>query len=732
MAKNIIVSNRLPIQLTKLDNSFEFTPTSGGLATGMNSVHKGQESLWVGWPGINNDEIDKKTWAPLKKSLKKDGYFPVSLNQKEIEDFYYGLSNKSLWPLFHYFIEFSVFDEMQWKSYQEVNQKFADSVLLNIEKGDTVWIHDYQLLLCPKMIKDIRPDVTIGFFLHIPFPSFEIFRIFPKREDLLNGILGSDLIGFHTFDYQRHFLSSVKRILNLDVNYNVIYHQGREIEVNTFPMGIDFKKFEKASYDNIQKSGLESSELKKQINVHKLENRGKLILSIDRLDYTKGIINRLLAFERFLDNNIEYHDKVRLVMLAVPSRSEVSQYKILKRQTDEVVGRINGKFATVNWTPVWYYYRSMDFENLIDLYVSSDIAMITPLRDGMNLVAKEYLATRVNNDGVLILSELAGASKEIPQALVVNPFDIEELAESIKTAIEMPLKEQKERNIISRNRIERYDIEKWSSSFMKSLKDHAFNLGTSKVKLINSKIAKQIETSYRNSNKKLLFLDYDGTLINFHKNPEKAIPSIEVLKLIEKLKSNSNTDVVIISGRSHLFMDKYFSSLNIILIAEHGLFIKNKEDSWKKKKGLTIEWKEHLLPILNTFTDNTPGTFIEHKTNSVVWHYRKADPELGKTRSIELKTVLQSLLPNGLSLLDGNKIIELVSSDVNKGVAALDISNKKKYDFILAAGDDVPDENMFTSLPENSYTIKIGKKKTSANYFLRKTEDLIKLLSLLE
>tara|TARA_B100000287_G_scaffold428413_1_gene479780 strand:- start:3052 stop:4800 length:1749 start_codon:yes stop_codon:yes gene_type:complete len=581
------------------------------------------------------------------------------------------------------------------------------------------------------MIKEIKPEVTIGFFLHIPFPSFEIFRIFPKREDLLNGILGSDLIGFHTFDYQRHFLSSVKRILNLDVNYNVIYHQGREIEVNTFPMGIDFKKFEKASYDNIQKSGLESSELKKQINVHKLENRGKLILSIDRLDYTKGIINRLLAFERFLDNNKEYHDKVRLVMLAVPSRSEVSQYKILKRQTDEVVGRINGKFATVNWTPVWYYYRSMDFENLIDLYVSSDIAMITPLRDGMNLVAKEYLATRVNNDGVLILSELAGASKEIPQALLVNPFDIEELSESIKTAIEMPLKEQKERNIISRNRIERYDIEKWSSSFMKNLKDHAFNLGTSKVKLINSKIAKQIETSYRNSNKKLLLLDYDGTLINFHKNPEKAIPSTEVLKLIEKLNSNHNTDIVIISGRSQKFMDKYFSSSNIILIAEHGLFVKNNEDSWKKKKGLTIEWKEHLLPILNTFTDNTPGTFIEHKTNSVVWHYRKADPELGKTRSIELKTVLQSLLPNGLSLLDGNKIIELVSSDINKGVAALDILNKKKYDFILAAGDDVPDENMFTSLPENSYKIRIGKKKTSANYFLRKSEDLIKLLSLL-
>ena len=398
MSKNIIVSNRLPVQVENKNQVWKFTQTSGGLATGLKSVHEEGDSLWIGWPGVSDNLLDKENKVQINEALSKNQFRPVFLDDNELDHFYLGFSNKCLWPLFHYFIEYHKFDIDQWKYYTLVNQNFADEVLNVIEDGDIVWIHDYQLLLCPQMIKEIKPEVTIGFFLHIPFPSFEIFRIFPKREDLLNGILGSDLIGFHTFDYQRHFLSSVKRILNLDVNYNVIYHQGREIEVNTFPMGIDFKKFQKASYDNIEKNGLESSELKKQINVHKLGNRGKLVLSIDRLDYTKGIINRLLAFERFLDNHNEYHEKVRLVMLAVPSRSEVSQYKILKRQTDEVVGRINGKFATVNWTPVWYYYRSMDFENLIDLYVSSDIAMITPLRDGMNLVAKEYLATRVNND----------------------------------------------------------------------------------------------------------------------------------------------------------------------------------------------------------------------------------------------------------------------------------------------------------------------------------------------
>ena len=301
MAKNIIVSNRLPIQLTKLDNSFEFTPTSGGLATGMNSVHNDQESLWIGWPGINEDDIDKNIWAPLKKLLKSEGYFPVSLDHKELEDFYYGLSNKSLWPLFHYFIEFSVFDHMQWKSYQEVNKKFAESVLSNIEEGDTVWIHDYQLLLCPKMIKDIRPDVTIGFFLHIPFPSFEIFRIFPWREPLLEGILGADLIGFHTYDYERHFLSSVKRILRKEVSFNRVNLETREVVVNTFPMGIDYKKFNIAAKSHLEMATDEKSDLRKQLELHKKgAEKGKLILSIDRLDYTKGVVNRIKAFELFL------------------------------------------------------------------------------------------------------------------------------------------------------------------------------------------------------------------------------------------------------------------------------------------------------------------------------------------------------------------------------------------------------------------------------------------------
>ena len=728
MSKNIIVSNRLPVQAQKSEGSWSFMPTSGGLATGMKSVHQEGDSLWVGWPGVSSNILDSKSKNKIIDDLEKFQYRPVFLDDEELDNFYFGFSNKCLWPLFHYFIEYHHFDINQWKFYIEVNKKFAEEVLEVIEDGDIVWIHDYQLMLCPQMIKDQKPEVTIGFFLHIPFPSFEIFRIFPERERLLNGLLGADVIGFHTYDYERHFLSSVKRILNFEVNFNIILHNGREIIVNTFPMGIDYKKFEAAAIENIKNNFSESSELKKQINAHKSENRGKLILSIDRLDYTKGVVNRLLAFERFLDSFPEYHDKIRLVMLAVPSRAKVSQYKQLKRQTDEVVGRINGKFASVNWTPVWYYYRSMEFENLIDLYVSSDIAMITPLRDGMNLVAKEYLATRVDNQGVLILSELAGSSKELPQALLVNPFDIEQLSQSIKTALEMPQKEQKDRNIISRKRIERYDIEKWSSNFMKALNDSANRESTSKVKVVNTQVSNKIKEAYNKSEKRLLLLDYDGTLVGFNENPNKAKPTDSLLKLLEDMSNQKNTDIVIISGRPHLFLEEHFARLNLTLVAEHGLFIKLPQAHWHEKKGVSTEWKEHLLPILDTFTDNTPGTFIEHKKNSLAWHYRKTDPELGITRSVELKTVLSSLLPNELTLLDGNKVLELLPANINKSVVALDILNSKNYDFILVAGDDVTDENMFTNLPSEAFKIKVGKKKTAADYYTRNFLGFISLL----
>lgn len=730
MGKNIIVSNRLPIRISKLNNSFEFTTTTGGLATGMKSFHSENNSLWIGWPGIGIDEIDNNVWDTLNTSLKKGGFYPVNLNNSEINDFYFGLPNKCLWPLFHYFIEYSVFSKAHWETYVAINQKFAAAVLENISAGDTVWIHDYQLLLCPKIIKDLRPDVTVGFFLHIPFPSFEIFRTFPEREALLEGVLGADLIGFHTYDYQRHFLSSVKRILRLEVNFNKITLGIREIVVNTFPMGIDYEKFNVAAKVQLTKKNSRKSELKKQIERHKKASKNsKLILSIDRLDYTKGVINRIKAFEMFLKSHPQYLEKVRLIMLTVPSRSNVPEYKQLKRDTDEIVGRVNGEFATVNWTPIWYYYRSMSFEDLIDLYSNADIAMITPIRDGMNLVAKEYVATRINNDGVLILSEMAGASKELFQALVINPFDINSMSEAIYKAINMPLEEQQQRNISMRKRLSRYTVQRWADDFMSALNTEPQNMDNNPILRIDPSVSNEILKAYKTAKNRLLLLDYDGTLVEFNEKPNLAIPSPQLLKTIEKLIQQPNTDVVIISGRDQLFLDKWFGKMKLTLVAEHGYFIKN--EKWTEKLNNNKEWIQNLLPIFNSFTDRTPGTFVEEKQNSLVWHYRKTDPELANNRAVELKTVIKSLAPESISLMDMDKAIEITNSQFNKGTAVSDIISKKNYDFTLCIGDDVTDENMFINLNEEAYTLKVGKKTTAAKYYIKNPVEVKKLLKLL-
>lgn len=729
MAKNIIVSNRLPIRISKVENSFKFTATSGGLATGMKSVHEHENSLWVGWPGIGIDEIAPEAWVPLAKGLEENNYAPVLLDKEEVENFYYGLANKCLWPLFHYFIEISTFSETHWESYVEVNKKFSQSVIDKIAPGDTVWIHDYQLMLCPKMIKDARPDVNIGFFLHIPFPSFEIFRTFPCREALLEGMLGADLIGFHTYDYERHFLSSVRRILRKEVQFNRVINGFREVVVDTFPMGIDYDKFHRKAEEHLAQKENEKSELKKQLELHrKGAESGKLILSIDRLDYTKGVVNRIEAFDLFLTKYPEYLEKVRLLMLTVPSRSDVPEYAKLKKETDELVGRINGKYATVNWTPIWYYYRAMSFDDLIDLYMTSDIAMITPVRDGMNLVAKEFIASRVSGDGVLILSEMAGASKELFEAILINPFDKNAMADALLKAITMPVEEQKQRNIGMQKRLSRYTVDYWAKDFMKALQSKNEIKEEIQIPKIHNGTQQKLVQAFAKAKNKMIFLDYDGTLVAFNEKPDLAIPDAKLLSIIDRLCKLLNTDVAIVSGRDQAFLDKWFAKLPITLVAEHGHYIKRKGAEWNGSITGKKEWMADVLPIFETFTDRTPGTFIEEKHNSLVWHYRKTDPELAAGRVVEIKTVLSSLISDEVTILDMDKALEVVDRQVNKGSAVFEIKNQGDYDFILCIGDDVTDENMFVSLPDHAYTVKVGRKPTAAKYYIESVAQVKALL----
>ncbi|MBC9796867.1 bifunctional alpha,alpha-trehalose-phosphate synthase (UDP-forming)/trehalose-phosphatase [Sinomicrobium weinanense] len=730
MNKTIIVSNRLPLQITINDNNLAITPSVGGLATGMKSVHEGGESLWIGWSGLTEEDLDNDLVEKVNNAIAREDCAAVSLTQKDLDNFYYGFSNNTLWPMFHYFMEYTAFEGEYWESYKEVNRKFADTVLQHTDDGDTIWVHDYQLLLLPGLIKKERPNTSIGFFLHIPFPSYEVFRTLPWREELLNGMLGADLLGFHTYDYERHFLSSVRRILRLDTHFNEISYQGRTLRVDSFPMGIDYDKFRNAAIAHNKQTPEQKSDLQKRLDAH-LQSApdAKMILSIDRLDYTKGIPNRLRAFEYFLDNYPQFKEKVRFILLAVPSRSNVPQYQLLKKETDELVGRINGKFATVNWTPIWYFYRSMPFENLIDLYTSCEVALITPVRDGMNLVAKEYIATRTDKDGVLVLSEMAGAAKEMNEALLINPNNFEQVAGTLKKALEMPEEEQKERNIFLQQRLERYSVEKWAGEFMKALKATKTLHHVIVSKKITPEIEKQLFNSYQKAGKRLIFLDYDGTLVNFTNKPKDAKPDSELYTLLDNLNRQENTELVIISGRDRETFDEWFGDQGYTLIVEHGVWLKVGNREWQALEKLKRDWMINLRPIIETFVDRTPGTFIEEKNFSLAWHFRKADPELAQNRATELKTVLTSLISNyELSVLEGNKVIEIKSSNVNKGRAASRVLAEKDYDFIFAIGDDWTDEYMFKELPEEAFTVKVGLKKTSARYYVENTESVRELL----
>ena len=728
MSRTIIVSNRLPIKISNLDKSFKFSSTSGGLATGMKSIHKKNNFLWIGWPGIDKKSLGDN-FAKAEELLHKKNYIPVFLRKKEINDFYYGTSNEALWPLFHYFIEFSIFNKSHWKSYVNVNKKFADCVISNAKKNDVVWVHDYQLLLCPKMIKTKRPDITVGFFLHIPFPSFEIFRIFPWREELLDGILGSDLIGFHTYDYVRHFLSSVKRILKYDVIFNKINVGSREVLVDTFPMGIDYAKYNNAARKKNKQKKSEMSDLSLQLKDHKkTSSDSKLILSIDRLDYTKGVINRIKAFEIFLTNNPKYRGKVRLIMLTVPSRSDVNDYIRLKKQTDEIVGRVNGKFATVNWTPIWYYYRSMSFDELIDLYTISDIAMITPVRDGMNLVAKEFVATRIEGDGVLILSEMAGASKELYESITVNPFDLNKMSDMILKAIKMPKKEQIERNRGMQERLSRYTVNYWANDFMKNLITRAKSNQNSVTNYFNLSEKNKLIEKLKLSNNKLMILDYDGTLVNFSDKPELAIPNNNLIKILDSLSNVDGMDIAIVSGRNKQFLDDNLGKLNISIIAEHGHFYKKSNKNWINLGNIDKVFLNDIYAIFQSFSDRTPGTFTERKESGLVWHYRKTDPELASERVVEIETVLNSLLTDQFQILNLDKAIEVTSRKFDKGSAINELTKNKKYDHIVCIGDDITDENMFKNLDENSTTIKVGIKKTHARFYIDDPHGVVSLL----
>ena len=720
MGKTIIISNRLPVKIEQENNELVYKASEGGLATGLNSVFKQGNNLWVGWPGL---AIEKSQEEEVHSNLIKQHMKPVFLSTEEIEDFYEGFSNETLWPNFHYFNQYTVYKEELWLAYQRVNQKFAEIVSEELEDDDTVWIHDYQLLLLPQLIRAISPNATIGFFLHIPFPSYESFRLLPWRRELLNGMLGADFLGFHTYDDMRHFLSSVNRLAGLGNSNGTIKVKNRLIKADALPMGIDYEKYAASAQD--------PETLAREARYRESIGTVKLILSIDRLDYSKGIPQRLRAFELFLSKYPDFKEKVSLFMVVVPSRDSVSKYKQLKEEIDLLVGRINGQFSKLNWTPIHYFYRSFPLPALSAFYRISDVALVSPMRDGMNLVCKEYVASRLDKKGVLILSEMAGASKELSDAIIVNPNDIHQLVEAMHKALTMPEALQIESMTSMQKSLKRYNIHAWVKLFMDELANVKKEQSHLKTRLIDNQLSEEIKHAYKQSKERLIFLDYDGTLVGFNENPDDSKPDQDLIEILERLTKDKNNHIVIISGRGRQFLEEWMKPYSLDIVAEHGVWIKRMGKPFKTFIKINASWKKETMSLLERYVNRTPGSFVEEKDYSLVWHYRKVETGLGEVRTRELTSHLKYMTANeNLEVLEGDMIVEIKNSEINKGKAAQKLMEiYPEADFLLALGDDFTDEDTFKAMPEEAYTIKVGTSASEAKFSVNSYKEVRKLLN---
>ncbi|MFN7119847.1 MAG: bifunctional alpha,alpha-trehalose-phosphate synthase (UDP-forming)/trehalose-phosphatase [Saprospiraceae bacterium] len=720
MKRLIIIANRLPIRAAYDDQKKPtFLEADGGLVSAIKSyiekgAHTYEEMLWAG-------SLEKQFQARFQEFQVQriDNQYEMEaifIDRNLYNNYYNGFCNSVLWPLFHYFPSYVDMEQTTFAAYEQVNKIFADKIAVIAQPDDTIWIHDYHLMLLPAMLRDKGLQNKIGFFLHIPFPSYELFRLLPKewREKIMQGLLATDLVGFHTIDYLNHFIKSARFIMGVEEEIGIVSQGERATEANFFPISIDFDKFY-AAYN--QPDVQAYREAIRSNNPHK-----KLIFSIDRLDYTKGIINRLNIYEYFLKQHPEYHNKVAFILSLIPSRDEVPKYSEGKRKIEEQISRINGKFGNAIWQPILYQYRQISFEELCAHYTVCDLALITPIRDGMNLVCKEFIAARKDQQGVLILSEMAGAANELPESLLINPNDIVDSSNAILQALTMSPEEQQTRMQRMQDRLQSFTVVDWAAAFLNELehmsKVEKEDMGN--LLLLDDNHTGIIIKQYKVAAKRLLIFDYDGTLREFVGNPQDAIPSPEVLETLDLLANSPQNSVYIVSGRRIEELMNWFQNDQIGLIAEHGSNIKLPGTNEITSRNINQDWKDYVKNILNLYAKRCFGSFVEEKNYSLVWHYRNAPQLEGEFRAKELTNLLYEMLAGrDLQVLPGNKIVEVRVSGVDKGAAVEFVQLADKYDFTLCIGDDTTDEDMFRVLQkEQDYTIKVGQKKvnTQAKY----------------
>ncbi|MEW5851425.1 MAG: bifunctional alpha,alpha-trehalose-phosphate synthase (UDP-forming)/trehalose-phosphatase [Myxococcota bacterium] len=721
MRRVLLVSNRLPVTITG-DASPSLTWSAGGLATGLRRVHANSNGLWIGWAGQHGPPD-----ADVNAQLAAMRLVPVSLTREDVEAYYESFSNGVLWPLLHYLMDRIPASAHDWDSYHRVNQLFADAVLAHLQPDDVVWVHDYQLMLVPEMIRRRAPHARIGFFLHVPFPAPEVFSTLPWRDEMLLGLLGADVVGFHTLGYLRNFAQTLQKVLGMEVDMDRALHGGRSVHLGAFPIGVEAEEFEAlARHPDVRAraSGM-------------LEGSSTecIILGVDRLDYTKGIPRRLMAIDRLLERNTSLHGRVRMIQVAVPSREKVPAYEDFHRQVNELVGRINSRHGTASWVPVHYLYRSVSREELVAMYVAADIMLVTPLRDGMNLVAKEYVASRTNDDGVLILSEFAGAAEELGEAVLVNPYDVAGVAGAIQRALDMSSDERVRRMRALRDRVRRFDIHHWASSFLAALDDALEVPSPDVVGTVSAAQLLDVVTPAGVAPAPVtLLLDYDGTLVPHVSRPELATPDPELRAVLQSLASAPGIRVAVVSGRRSDDLARWFSELPIGLHAEHGFTSRATDGTWQAAlASADLTWIPRVATMMEEFTARVPGSIVERKGASVAWHWRGVDPGFGATRARELQQHLSVVLSNApVQVLRGDRVVEVRVHGVSKALVARPVAAAcAPGERIVALGNDFTDEDMFKALPPEAITVRVGPGETCARYRLASVREVRRFLALL-
>ena len=723
------MSNRLPLTLRKAEDGHWTTErSSGGLASAMNPILRDNGGDWIGWAGSSGEEDQEERNSVLQEWAQKDQCFAVELPAEIAKGFYEGYSNQTLWPVFHNFPSQLKFDAKDWQAYIEANRIFCRAVVDRYKQGDLVWVHDYQLMLLPQMLRAELPDAAIGFFLHIPFPSSEIFPILPRREELLQGLLGADLVAFQTHGHLQQFRAALLRVLGLESKIAEVAVGGRPIRLEAHPIGIAPEQ-----YTDL----LNHDETTAQLHAEwAARYRGRrVLLAVDRLDYTKGIPERLRAFAHLLRSSSELREKVVLIQVAVPTREGIETYQDLRTEVNRLVGEINGKLGTPGWTPVVYINRSIERAELVALYKLADVCWVGSLRDGMNLVAKEYVACKAEGDGVLVLSEFAGAAAEMGEALLINPFDEERTASSIERALTLDEDERRQRMEHLHSRILHNNVFRWGERFLASLEDAVSERGRYSDTQPKRLRTTEVLDAYRRASRRLLMIDYDGTLVPFAGQPWQAVPPPVVMRLLTSLAAEPHNCVAVTSGRTAEDLNRWFGAIKgLWLIAEHGAEVKSPlEASWEPLRSeVSTDWKSTVMPILEHFVDRTPGSFVEEKKYGVVWHYRMAEPEFGAWLANELVSMLEAMLAEtDLRAFRGDKVVEVKPVWANKG-EALDrlLAVLSSPDFLFAAGDDRTDEDLFEHMPTEAWTVHIGPGATRAAFVLPDFESLRRVLEM--